>query len=251
MFRVRAITTCILAACGLLADQHREETREGTSVAIPFVGCPSDGQTGPRPAPDGKARVVEAGIELAEQLAYYSSAEGFGVLGPRGWHCFGTYGSGGEHLYLSRDAIDTREIFGSWPGLRGPAIELDYRYGGTSGRFDVADVIARVFPAYKGFALSVMKELAPADRFTFAPFPGDKLTYKSKSIAEYRTAARAEGLGTLSAVKSNGTPIDGVAMLVGKTPDLIQLAVRLPPGMNSLTPAIIHQVEREALRHQP
>ena len=56
-----------------------------------------------------------------------------------------------------------------WGGFPGPAIELDYRYGGGSGRFGVAETIARIFPAYKAFAISVMKELSPSDALTFGP----------------------------------------------------------------------------------
>lgn len=46
---------------------------------------------------------------------------------------------------------------------------MDYWYGGTSGRFVVAEIIARIFPAYKAFAVRVMKELAPPDSFSFGP----------------------------------------------------------------------------------
>jgi hypothetical protein len=40
--------------------------------------------------------------DMAISLAYYSHHEssGSGVLAPRGWDCFGTYGSGGSTLYV-------------------------------------------------------------------------------------------------------------------------------------------------------
>jgi len=65
---------------------------------------------------------------------------------------------------------------------------------------------------------------------------------------EYSTPAQHEGLGTHSSLKKSDSPIEGVAILVESTPDLMQLAVRLPPDLNRLTSAIIHQVEREAER---
>jgi hypothetical protein len=135
-----------------------------------------------------------------------------------------------------------------WGGFLGAAVQLDYRYGGTSGRFAVAEIIARVFPDYKAFALGVMKELTPPDRFSFGPYPNDTLTYKIKTVLEYSTAAQADGLGTLSSLKKNNTPIEGAVMLVERTPDLMQLSMRLPPDMAGFSSAIIRQVERETGR---
>lgn len=39
-------------------------------------------------------------------LAYYQAASGIGLLGPRGWHCEGAWGSGGLALFLSPLPID-------------------------------------------------------------------------------------------------------------------------------------------------
>lgn len=253
MLRSGVSTVAVVLGTGLLTAQQQQEalpSRQQTSVSVPFVGCQSDGQAGPRPAPNGQAPALEVDAKSTQLLAYYSSAERFGVLAPRNWHCFGTYGSGGEHLYVSPERIDAKMLFSDkWGGFLGPAIQLDYRYGGTSGRFAVADVIARVFPAYKWFAIGVMKELI-SPRFSFGPYPDDALTYKSKTVVEYNTPAQTDGLGTLSSLKKTESPIQGVVLLVERSPDLMQLAVRLPPDLNGLTPAIIHQVEREA-EHLP
>jgi hypothetical protein len=245
---VRRLGTRFLAAISLtfawlLSAQQPPGTSPSpkqTSAPVPFVGCQSDGQTGYLKAPNGKARELPINSESARQLAYYSSSKGFGALAPRGWFCFATYGSGGEHLYVSPDPIDSKMLFSDkWGGLRGPGVQLDYRYGGTSGRFVVAEIIARVFPAYKAFAVTVMKELTPPDRFSFSPYPDDRLTYKSKTVVEYTTPAHSEGLGTHSALKKNDAPIDGAVMLVEHTPDLMQVAVRMPPGLEELAPSII------------
>ena len=85
--------------------------------------------------------------------------------------------------------------------------------------------------------------------FTFGPYPRDALTYKSKRVIEYKTPAQTDGLGTYnSSLTKNNSAIDGVAMLVGPTPGLLLLSVRLPPELNGLTSVIVHQAERDAER---
>ncbi|HEY3988350.1 MAG TPA: hypothetical protein VGM02_03560 [Acidobacteriaceae bacterium] len=121
--------------------------------------------------------------------------------------------------------------------------------GGTSGRYVVADMIARVFPTHRAFLRKVIDEgIEPASSFPPGPYPKDKLTYKSKEVVEYETPAWTKGLGTQSRLLANGDPIRGVAMLIGETPDLVYLAVRLPAGMVNLAPVIIQQVERDAVK---
>jgi hypothetical protein len=186
----------------------------------------------------------------AAKLAYYKSEKGIGVLAPRGWHCFGTYGSGGDTLYVTPHPINHATIFSAGPGgSDGPGIEAAYRSGGASGRFAVAEVIARVFPAYRAFATELMRELEnPSDSFTFGPYPNDNLLYKSRALVEYRTPAQTEGLGTYSWLTKSSIPIEGAAMLVGDEPELALLSVRLPTPLNGLTATIIRQFEREAAR---
>jgi hypothetical protein len=40
--------------------------------------------------------------------------------------------------------------------------------------------------------------------------------------------------------------IEGVAIIIGKTPDLLLLSVRLPPELDGLTSAIVARVEPDA-----
>ena len=228
-------------------DAQRE-----AAVSVPFVGCKSDGQLGPMEAPSGKTKSVPIGPQAAQQLAYYESAQGVGVLAPRGWYRFGTYGSGGNFLHLSSQPINSAIIFtDKWKGFNGLAIELGYTYGSTSGRFTVAEVIARVFPAYTAFVTTLRQghDLLGSD-FPSGPYPTDKLAYKSDRIVEYQTPPSTDGLGTQPWVKKNASPIDGVAMLIGETPDLVLLSVRLPSELTRLTPAIVGQLERDAPRFQ-
>jgi len=218
---------------------------------VPFVGCASDGQLGPQPAPDGGSLLLPIPASAARQLAYYKMADGLSVLGPRGWHCFGAYGSDGEFLYVSSRPIARDDIFTDEHRFAGTAIEIFDEYGGTSGRFGVAKIIARVFPAYREFTEKVIREdgdIEPASEFPFGPFPGDKLVYRSDELVEYETPPQTEGLGTTEKLEKNSEAIRGLEMLIGEMPepDLISLAVRLPRDRAGLAPIIIQQVEREA-----
>jgi hypothetical protein len=219
-------------------------------VSVPFIGCKSDGQVGPQEAPKGTSRFVPINRAEADNLAYYKSAQGLGVLAPSGWHCFGLYGSGGDALFVSPEEIDRADKFPRpESGFPGPAIEVSRRFGETIGRFDVADVIARVFPEHNAFVTGIMKSFdQPASEYTFGPYPSDTLKYKSSTVVEYTTPAQSEELGTRSWLKRNSSPIEGVAMLVGHTPDLLLLSVRLPDDLASLTPSVVSQIELDAAR---
>jgi hypothetical protein len=186
----------------------------------------------------------------ARRLAYYKAQHGFGVLAPRGWHCFSTYGSNGSNLFVTPAAIDTATLFStSWKGFVGPAIQISIAYGDTSGRFQVAKAIARVFPSHQQFVRHVIAEgIEPPRFFPFGPYPRDKLKYLSKSKVEIETPANAEGLGTASRLQENSSPICGIAILLSEDDtSLVQLSTRLPTQQRYLTPTIIQQVEHEAI----
>ena len=219
-----------------------------TTVQVPFVGCASDGQVGPQAAPAGKSKAVAISAAAAKRLAYYKAQYGPGVLAPRGWHCFSTYGSNGSSLFVSPDAIDPKMLFSDdWKGFTGPAIQISVSSGGTSGRFEVAKVIARVFPAYKQFAQDVIAEgIEPASDFPSGPYPNDKLTDRGKNVVKFETPANTEGLGTDSRLLPNAGPIDGVAMITGADTDLIQLFARVSDNDRDLIPFIVKQAESDA-----
>ena len=215
---------------------------------VPFIGCASDGQAGPQAAPTGPSKAVAISAAAAQRLAYYKAQYGPGVLAPRGWHCFSTYGSDGSNLFVSPDAIDSKTLLSvDWKGFAGQAIQISDFSGGTSGRFEVAKVIARVFPAYKQFAQNVIAEgLEPASNFPFGPYANDKLTYRGKNIVEFETPANAKGLGTDSRLLPNASPIDGVDLITGQDTDLIQLSARVPEKDRDLIPFIVKQAESDA-----
>lgn len=247
----------IAAACGMVlfagwqANPEAAQT-QGAKGTVPFVGCASDGQVGPQAVPIGKSKQVTISDKIAPRLAYYKAVYGPGVLAPRGWHCFSTYGSDGSNLFVSPEPIDTKALFSpDWKGFAGVAIQISVASGGTSGRFQVAKVIARVFPAYKSFAQKVIAEgLEPADDFPFGPYPTDKLTYRSKNVVEFVTPANDEGLGTDSHIVKNANSIEGVAMIIEGDTDLVQLSARLAAQDRDLIPTMIHQVEIEAAHQE-
>jgi hypothetical protein len=220
----------------------------GQLASVPFVGCESSGQIGVAKTPTSGPMSLPVSQREAGALAYYEGAWGFGVLAPRGWHCVQVSGSSGYLLLVSLKPIEPTKVFApAWNGLLGPAIDLEVSPGGTSGRYKVAEVIFRVFPAFKSFADGV-HELMPTREIPSGRYPKDTLSYKSKSVVEYSTPAQTDGLGTNDVIKKNGDPIRGVAILVGPTdmPDLFLLSARLPPGMADLATTIIGQVERDA-----
>jgi len=221
---------------------------EPAAVTVPFVGCASDGMAGPQQAPSGKSLAVAIPAAIAQRLAYYKAEYGPGALAPRGWNCFSSYGSDGSSLFVSPDPINTSDLSSmDWKGFTGQVIEVSEMDGGTSGRFEVAKVIARVFPEYKTFAQNVIAEgIEPASDFPFGPYPSDKLTYRAKNIVEFETPANAQGLGTDSRLQMNASPIDGVAIIAGADTDLVQLSARVPANDSDLIPAMVGQAEKEA-----
>jgi hypothetical protein len=247
-----SLLVAVLTANYLALSQPRTLSKEplGT-VTVPLVGCPADGQAGPLDPPRGTTQLVHIPKEAAQQLAFYKAEQGFGVLAPRGWHCFEIYGSNGGSLFVSPQSIDAKMLFSdTWKGFTGPVIQLSGEDGGTSGRFGVARMIARVFPSYHSFVRKVIGEgIEPAGNFPSGPYPKDKLVHRTKELVQYQTPPQTEGLGTQSRLLKNTDPICGVAMLLGLVkegePSLLLLAVRLPSGMTNLSSAIIRQTEYE------
>jgi hypothetical protein len=223
-------------------------------ASVPYVGCPGDGQTGPYVAAKGSPKPVKLPPATANQLAWYEykgEAGQFGTLGPRGWNCFATIGSNGWSLYIAPELLDSAKLLEhtNWKGFRGPAIQFSGSEGGTSGRFEVAQVVARVFPAHRDYARSIIAEgFGPASDYPFGPFPSDRLTYKGKELVEFTTPAHRKGLGTMSWLLPSEQPITGFALLsIGPDidTDLLHLSFRLPPSLSFLTATLVQQAEAD------
>jgi hypothetical protein len=225
---------------------HLEESQ------VPFVGCKSDGQSGPVAAPKGGTKAVMLDSTTAQELAYYEAKGGLSILAPRGWHCFGTYGSDGQSLYVSPQPIDFASLTSDSGGFIGPAVELTRWSGDTSGRYQVAQTIARVFPAHRDFVDQVIQiGEEPASSFPFGPYRGDVLTYRSNEVVEYQTPPQTDGLGTDSRLQKNDSPINGLVVLTGPDTDLVHLSVRLADTQMGLAGTIVRQTESEFPAQKP
>ena len=241
-----AITFCagIVAILGFVQAGCTEAAQTEPTVAVPFVGCPADGQGGPIAAPEtGQTPVVSASV--AARLAYYAS-EHLGVLAPKGWHCFSLYGSNGNTVFVTPEPHDPTGALHARSGFTGPAVQLSLICGETSGRFEVAQIAARIFPIAKPFVQDVINEgIEPPEDFPSTPYPYDKLMPQSPTEVEFETPGNAEGLGTRSWLTKNEAPIDGVATIF---PDdgmnIVMLTVRLPPEGHDLSSTIIQDVEK-------
>lgn len=232
------------AAAGAQATAARLE--------VPFVGCAADGQTGPVKAPKPHPVRLAIAPAIAARLAYYKAEDGPGVLAPRGWHCFSTYGSNGSSLYLSPDPISGQQLLSSaWKGFSGDAVQVSQSVGDTSGRFEVARAIGRVFPDRKDYVQDIISEgIEPASAFPAGPYPTDKLQRRGKDVVEFETPPNAKGLGTDSRLVPNASPIRGVLMLFGEEPNLIHASIRLANADLDLVPLILKQLEDEVSRRQ-
>jgi len=204
------------------------------------VGCASHGQGESLEAPKGGNKPLPITAADARALAYYQTTYGLGILAPRGWYCEGYWGSGGGGLLVSSKPIQQNTP------IDGPAISIYRISNENSGRYDIAEIIARALPAYRAHAKAVWADLDSP--FPSGPYPADVLVHRRKTVVDYKTPPHTEGLGTrFSSFKNNDRSIAGAAILLGEPPaDLLLLAVRMPSNLDRLAPLIIHEVEREA-----
>jgi hypothetical protein len=243
-------TASLVFWVGLSETQSRLVSHEQTQLAgsqVLFVGCESEGQVGPLKAPHRTAKKLTIPPELAGRLAYYKAENGFGVLAPRGWHCFSTYGSNGSTLYVTPETIEGKALFSyDWKGFSGQAIQVSVSAGDTSGRFAVARAIARLFPDHIAFVQDVIAEgIEPVNSFPTGPYPMDKMMYRGTGVVEFETPPNSKGLGTNSRLTTNSSPIRGVAILFGEEPNLVQASVRISDENRNLIEPILRQLQSD------
>jgi hypothetical protein len=210
---------------------------------------------GPIEAPPNSTREVSLPPEIAARLALYAARTDTGVadsgtLAPRGWRCFGVYGSNGSGFYIAPQPLGADTILTSkFKGFTGPAIQSSVILGDTSGRFFAAKLEARLFPDEPGrraFIQSVIAEKREdSASFVFGPWPQDTLTRRSPTLVEYATPANTAGAGTASLLLPGDQPIKGFVALVGDAPNVAQFAVRLPPDMADLAAVIISDAQKK------
>lgn len=109
----------------------------------------------------------------------------------------------------------------------------------------MARVIARVFPEYRWFVDGVREGFDDLD-LPSGPVVTDVLKRRGPRVVVYRTPGGMEGLETDGWLKKETWPIDGVVVLVGDMPDLVQVNVRLTERLRWLAPFVLGEAVRES-----
>lgn len=227
---------CVLMSLAVALTATAAEGR------VPFVGCPSDGQVGPLPSPKS-SKVPRVPASQAARLAYYAMGEGgtgLGVLAPRGWHCIGLYGSDGKVLIVTPGKHEADEVFGA-SSVRGPAVEVRFSFGATSGRYAVMDSIARYFPARRAYLRQMEKEGLVLTQLPTAPFAGDRIRSRTESRIRFATPANRKGEGTDWRLTPGPLPVEGIRIILDGDdgPSLLGINVRLAPAQRGLAETIL------------
>ena len=215
-----------------------------------FIGCASEGMSGPVAAPTP----ANAGIPMpmlpapvARTLSYYVSAGELAVLAPSGWHCIQIYGSGGADLFVTPVPHTPDELYADHAPLAGPAVQLEWMNGCTAGRDQVAQVAARLFPTRPDLVrTAVENDPDSAARFPHGPYRTDSVVRHGPVDVEYVTSPGHRGVGTDGRLAVGDTAIGGAAVLTAEG-NVVKVAVRLPPSLAWLAQPIIAQVHAEAL----
>jgi hypothetical protein len=121
--------------------------------------------------------------------------------------------------------------------LAGAVVVSEYAWGEGSGRDLVSRVVAQVFPEFRWYLDRVLATFELD--LPRGPVATDVLKRRGARVVEYRTPGGMEGLGTDGLLKKEAWPIDGVVVLVGDTPDLVRVNVRLPERLRWLAPSIL------------
>jgi hypothetical protein len=118
--------------------------------------------------------------------------------------------------------------------VKGRGVMAIESYGGTSGRFDVAEVSARIFP-------DVMADFIARVKAEGFPYPDDQYTYLNPKLVKFTTPAHHDGIGTGIFVPS-ADPVRGVVSLAAgdeRETNLLQYDLRLSPSDDRLAHALI------------
>lgn len=230
-----------------LSVPGRGDAHKRADGHVTFVGCRSDGQQGPQRAPKWR-RTPRLPSDVARRLAYYAANDGPGVLAPRGWHCFGLLGSNGSTLLVTPSDLSSGNFFKEHHfTTKGNGVELEYSFGGTSGRWAVAHAIARYFPKHRDFIHQNFQGL-DVGPLPSGPYPHDIFLRRTDTLVRYTTPPLTKGAGTAWVLGPSARPVDGLSMLVNEQGDvdLLQVKVRLPVGYRELAPTILGNAEQEA-----
>jgi tetratricopeptide (TPR) repeat protein len=130
--------------------------------------------------------------------------------------------------------------------ISGAGVQIALRNGGTSGRFEVAQVAARLFPNQSAFVERIVAEgTMPKSDFPVGPYPHDVIRRRTVRTVEFETSPNEKGMGTESLLVANADPIVGVAIMpVDEDNSLVLVDVRLPLDSKRLTSSILQETQR-------
>ena len=235
-----SIARCVRITCAIALIFEISTTDMNAAPALAFVGCISYGQAARVAAPQSVIVNRLLRVDDARNLAYYKSAE-IGLVAPKGWNCEGYSDSSGWGMFLSPKPIHGEP---RWPNFKGPAIDVHHISGENGfGHSQIADGVARVFPAFRTWAVRSMEGFDV--RLPGGPYASDRLTYRSSRIVEFETPPRRKGLGNdFSRIVPDEKPTFGVAILMGNPPQhLLVMSIRLPKELRHLLPLILKDIE--------
>jgi len=235
-----------LALLSIMATIPSLAQTPDAKVAVPFVGCPSEGQAGPLDPPIGSPKLVALPAVLAEQIAFYEGRQAPGAFAPRGWHCQVVYGSSGGFLVVTPTPPDfSRRIQSE---VRGRAVEVEYVGGEGSGRFRVAAYASYLFPQAAAEFIKGVADLDPEstrDVLASLPHANDSVSSVTRTVARFTTPAHTEGMGTDCSLAPGDDRVRGVAILhTDEGFYLTVLRVRLGSTSHDLEAAVLRLNER-------
>lgn len=238
--RCRSSRSVRLAAC--LASAVLVGIGSAAESRPSFVGCPSDGMSGPARAPRRAPNLPPA----PKGASLYAS-DGLLTIAPTGWHCAGLYGSNGSLLIVTPGPISPKTFMESDATVSGPVVMIRWINGDTSGRFEAADVAARVFPSEAAFIDRVRQEARELDEtIASGPTATDEIVRRSPTVVEYVTPAATDGIGIVHPVVAAAAPIRGAIVLQSKSEmNIVQLVMRLDPPSEGLAKDIVAAFERD------
>jgi len=242
---IRVSRTCLRIGLGLAWSIAGSVAVSAATAPIPprapTMNCVGNDQVESSQMQKGTSVPIPVEQSIADQLAYYKAEHGSGILAPKGWYCRAWNGSNGSFLAVTPKPIPPPYF--PLPSIGGPAVTIATWDGESSGRVRVAVVASQLFSvAGSEFVARVRQEHLISDS-AFEPesYPDDQLQYLSDRFVEYTTLANRMGLGTDGMLDMSNLPIRGLTILnlVEEANSLIEVRVRLPPNLNSLTEPIL------------
>jgi hypothetical protein len=231
-----ALSVALLLACSASSAATPEFQQR-----VPAVRCPASDQTGPATLQTGESMLAPVEQSLAGQLAYYKAEHSPGVYAPKGWSCLAWNGLNGSILVVTPRRM--APPYFPLPTVTGPAVMIQSSDAGSSGRFHVAIVAAQLFPLTGNDLVTRVRQehLISDSSFDAQPYPDDQLRYLSDRFVEYTTPPNRTGLGTDSMFDASSSPIRGLTILhlENDTDSMIEVRVRLPPGLSAVSEAIM------------